>query len=402
MQVMDIAKTTPLDTPANPVWDFVIIGAGMAGASTAWQLAQSGGATPPSVLVLERESQPGYHTTGRSAALFEEHYGPAQVQALTRASRAFYDAPPAGFAEAAILTPRGVLYVGTAEQKELVDAAYAEALIHSPQAQRLDAAQLKDLVPCLNTEVLVDGFLDGGARDIDVHGLHQGFIRGLRQRGGDLWCNAEVEAITRVNDSWHIALPKGRSIRARIIVNAAGAWVDQVAAMVGATPIGIVPKRRSAFTFPAPEGMDATHWPAIISADEGWYIKPDAGQLLGSPANADPVPPHDVVPEELDIATGIWNIEEATTLQIRRPSHTWAGLRSFVTDGELVIGWDASPTPVAGFFWVAAQGGYGIQSAAGYSLLARNLLLGETLDTALAEQKVDVGAVSPARCQRSL
>lgn len=402
MQVMDTAKTTPLDTPANPVWDFVIIGAGMAGASTAWQLAQSGGATPPSVLVLERESQPGYHTTGRSAALFEEHYGPAQVQALTRASRAFYDAPPAGFAEAAILTPRGVLYVGTAEQKELVDAAYAEALIHSPQAQRLDAAQLKDLVPCLNTEVLVDGFLDGGARDIDVHGLHQGFIRGLRQRGGDLWCNAEVKAITRVNDSWHIALPQGLSIRARTIINAAGAWVDQIAAMVGAAPIGIVPKRRSAFTFPAPAGMDTTHWPAIISADENWYIKPDAGQLLGSPANADPVPPHDVVPEELDIATGIYHIEEATTLQIRRPSHTWAGLRSFVADGELVIGWDASPTPVAGFFWVAAQGGYGIQSAAGYSLLARNLLLGETLDTALAEQKVDVGTLSPARCQRSL
>lgn len=402
MQVMDTAKTTPLDTPANPAWDFVIIGAGMAGASTAWQLAQSGGATPPSVLVLERESQPGYHTTGRSAALFEEHYGPAQVQALTRASRAFYDAPPAGFAEAAILTPRGVLYVGTAEQKELVDAAYAEALIHSPQAQRLDAAQLKDLVPCLNTEVLVDGFLDGGARDIDVHGLHQGFIRGLRQRGGDLWCNAEVKAITRVNDSWHIALPQGLSIRARTIINAAGAWVDQIAAMVGAAPIGIVPKRRSAFTFPAPAGMDTTHWPAIISADENWYIKPDAGQLLGSPANADPVPPHDVVPEELDIATGIYHIEEATTLQIRRPSHTWAGLRSFVADGELVIGWDASPTPVAGFFWVAAQGGYGIQSAAGYSLLARNLLLGETLDTALAEQKVDVGTLSPARCQRSL
>ena len=139
---------------------------------------------------------------------------------------------------------------------------------------------------------------------------------------------------------------------------------------------------------------DTTHWPAIISADENWYIKPDAGQLLGSPANADPVPPHDVVPEELDIATGIYHIEEATTLQIRRPSHTWAGLRSFVTDGELVIGWDASPTPVAGFFWVAAQGGYGIQSAAGYSLLARNLLLGETLDTALAEQKVDGNAIA--------
>lgn len=381
------------------VWDFVIVGAGMAGASTAWQLAQSGGDTPPSVLVLERESQPGYHTTGRSAALFEEHYGPAQVQALTRASRAFYDAPPAGFAEAPILTPRGVLYVGTAEQKALVDTAYAEAQVHSPDAQRLSAEQLKALVPILNTDVLVDGFLDSGARDIDVHGLHQGYIRGLRQRGGDLWCNAEVEGITRVNELWHIALPKGLSVRAKVIINAAGAWVDGIATMAGAAPIGITPKRRSAFTFSAPEGLDATHWPAIISADENWYIKPDAGQLLGSPANADPVAPHDVVSEELDIATGIWHIEEATTLQIRRPSHTWAGLRSFVADGELVIGWDASPTPVAGFFWVAAQGGYGIQSAAGYSLLARNLLLGEMLDASLAQQKVNVGAVSPSRCQ---
>ena len=384
----------------NDVWDFVIVGAGMAGASTAWQLAQSGGDTPPSVLVLERESQPGYHTTGRSAALFEEHYGPEQVQALTRASRAFYDAPPAGFAEAPILTPRGVLYVGTAEQKALVDTAYAEAQVHSPDAQRLSAEQLKALVPILNTDVLVDGFLDSGARDIDVHGLHQGYIRGLRQRGGDLWCNAEVEGITRVNELWHIALPKGLSVRAKVIINAAGAWVDGIATMAGAAPIGITPKRRSAFTFSAPEGLDATHWPAIISADENWYIKPDAGQLLGSPANADPVAPHDVVPEELDIATGIYHIEEATTLQIRRPSHTWAGLRSFVADGELVIGWDASPTPVPSFFWVAAQGGYGIQSAAGYSLLARNLLLGEPLHASLAQQKVNVGAVSPARCQR--
>ena len=382
------------------VWDFVIIGAGMAGASTAWQLVQSGDDAPPSVLLLERESQPGYHTTGRSAALFEEHYGPAQVQAMTRASRAFYDAPPAGFADAPILTPRGVLYVGTAEQKELVDQIYAAAIVHAPQSQRLNAEQLKAMVPCLRDDVIVDGFLDQGARDIDVNGLLQGYIRGLRQRGGDLWGNAQVQAITRVDELWHIELSKGQSVRAKVIVNAAGAWVDEIAAMAGAAPIGIIPKRRSAFTFAAPEGMDSTHWPTVISSDEKWYFKPDAGQLLGSPANADPVAPHDVVPEELDIATGIWHIEEATTLQIRRPSHTWAGLRSFVADGELVIGWDGSPTPVAGFFWVAAQGGYGIQSAAGYSLLARNLLLGEPLDATLAQQKVNVGEVTPARCQR--
>ncbi|KAA9162156.1 FAD-binding oxidoreductase, partial [Delftia sp. BR1] len=175
---------------------------------------------------------------------------------------------------------------------------------------------------------------------------------------------------------------------------------DALGALAGAAPIGLVPKRRSAFTFAVPDGMDAAHWPAVISADEGFYFKPDAGQLLGSPANADPVAPQDVAPEELDVATGIWRIEEVTTLQIRRPSHTWAGLRSFVADGEMAVGWDASPVPLPGFFWVAAQGGYGIQSAFGYSLLARNLLCGEPLDARLAAQGVQPERLSPARCQR--
>ena len=161
--------------------------------------------------------------------------------------------------------------------------------------------------------------------------------------------------------------------------------------------MGLVPARRSAFTFPVPEGLDATHWPAVISADERFYFKPDAGQLLGSPANADATYPHDVQPEEEDIATGIWNIEQATTLSIRRPSHTWAGLRSFVADGEMVIGWDSH---VPEFFWVAAQGGYGIQSAAGYSLLARNLLLAEPVDEQLLRQGVQTELLAPARLQK--
>lgn len=377
-------------------WDVVVVGAGMAGASVGWQLAQAG----RKVLVLERESQPGYHTTGRSAALFEEHYGPAQVQALTRASRAFYDAPPAGFAEAPILAPRGVLYIATAEQRDLVDAAYADAQRHSPGVRRLDGAALRALVPVLRDSI-VDGFLDEGARDIDVHGLHQGYLRGLRQAGGALWCSAEVTALARAGDAWTVTLADGRSATAPVVVNAAGAWADVLGALAGAAPIGLTPKRRSAFTFSAAEGVDTTRWPAVISADEGFYIKPDAGQLLGSPANADATTPHDVQPEELDVATGIWRIEEATTLQIRRPSHTWAGLRSFVADGELVVGWDASPQPLPGFFWLAAQGGYGIQSAAGYGLLARNLILGEAVDAALQAQGVDAAVLSPARIQRA-
>ncbi|WP_312594532.1 NAD(P)/FAD-dependent oxidoreductase [Comamonas terrigena] len=376
-------------------WDVVVVGAGMAGAAAGWQLAQAG----QRVLVLERESQPGYHTTGRSAALFEEHYGPAQVQALTRASRAFYDTPPAGFADAPILSPRGVLYIATAAQRALLDAAYAEALRHAPAARRLDAAALRALVPVLQ-DGIVDGFLDEGARDIDVHGLHQGFLRGLRQAGGALWCSADVTALARAAGLWTVTLADGRSVQAPVVVNAAGAWADVLGGLAGAAPIGLTPRRRSAFTFGVPEGVDATHWPAVISADESFYIKPDAGQLLGSPANADATTPHDVQPEELDVATGIWRIEEATTLQIRRPSHTWAGLRSFVADGELVVGWDASPTPLPGFFWLAAQGGYGIQSAAGYSLLARNLILGEAVDATLRAQGVDAAVLSPARVQR--
>lgn len=379
---------------SEAIWDVIVVGAGMAGASVGWQLAQAG----RQVLVLERESQPGYHTTGRSAALFEEHYGPLQVQALTRASRAFYEQPPAGFTDYPILHPRGVMYVGTAAQKTLIDAAYAEAVKHSPDARRLDGDALRALVPVLNDSI-VDGFVDDGARDIDVHALHQGFLRGMRQAGGQLWCNAEVSALALdgARRTWTVMLADGRTAQTRTLVNAAGAWADHIGELAGARAMGLVPARRSAFTFPVPEGLDATHWPAVISADESFYFKPDAGQLLGSPANADATYPHDVQPEEEDIATGIWNIEQATTLSIRRPSHTWAGLRSFVADGEMVIGWDSH---VPEFFWVAAQGGYGIQSAAGYSLLARNLLLAEPVDEQLLRQGVQTELLAPARLQK--
>lgn len=379
---------------SEAIWDVIVVGAGMAGASVGWQLAQAG----RQVLVLERESQPGYHTTGRSAALFEEHYGPLQVQALTRASRAFYEQPPAGFTDYPILHPRGVMYVGTAAQKALIDAAYAEAVKHSPDAQRLDGDALRALVPVLNDSI-VDGFVDDGARDIDVHALHQGFLRGMRQAGGQLWCNAEVSALALdgARRTWTVTLADGRTAQTRTLVNAAGAWADHIGELAGARAMGLVPARRSAFTFPVPEGLDVTHWPAVISADERFYFKPDAGQLLGSPANADATYPHDVQPEEEDIATGIWNIEQATTLSIRRPSHTWAGLRSFVADGEMVIGWDSH---VPEFFWVAAQGGYGIQSAAGYSLLARNLLLAEPVDEQLLRQGVQTELLAPARLQK--
>ena len=370
-------------------YDFVIIGAGIAGASMGWELAGQ-----RRVLLLERESQPGYHTTGRSAALYSATYGTANIRALTRASRAFYDAPPPEFGSAPILTPRGVVYLAGPDQLDLLDAAYAEILPLNPGVRRLTRDELLAELPCLRPEAVAAGMSEPGAADIDVHALHQGYLRGLRQRGGAIRCNAEVTGLQRLDDGWRVTLAGGEAITAGAVVNAAGAWVDVVAALAGVPPIGLEPRRRTAFTFPVPAGMDASGWPAVIGIDESYYFKPDAGQLLGSPANADPVAPHDVVPEELDVALGIHRIEQVTSLQIRRPSHSWAGLRSFVADGDLVIGWD---NHVPRFFWLAAQGGYGIQSAAGAALLARQLALDEPLSASLVEEGVTRDALSPAR-----
>lgn len=369
-------------------WDVAIVGAGMAGASLGWELARAG----VSVLVLERESQPGYHSTGRSAALFIETYGTEAIRALTRASRAFYETPPAGFANAPILTPRGVAYVATSGEQAELAALRAELQLHAPDLQALDREALLGHLPCLRPEVVAQGLLDPGAADIDVHALHQGYLRGLRQLGGALRCDSEVLGLQRRDNHWLLQLPQGATVAARRVVNAAGAWADVLAQRAGAAPVGLVPKRRTAFTFPAPAGMDAAHWPAAIGVAENWYFKPDAGQLLGSPANADPVQPHDVVAEELDVAMAIAHIEAVSRLKIRRPTHTWAGLRSFVADGEFVIGRDDA---LEGFFWLAAQGGYGIQSAAAYALLARNLLLGERLDECLRAQ-----GITPAMATR--
>jgi D-arginine dehydrogenase len=370
-------------------YDFAIIGAGIAGASLAWRLAEHAG-----VLLLERESQPGYHSTGRSAAMFMQTYGPPQVRALTRASRAFYDAPPAGFAATRLLTPRGVLYVAQQGQEPLLDATLAELRAGGAAVERLNTREACTRVPVLRSEELVGAIAEVDAMDIDVHALHQGFLRGASQRGAALWTDAELHAARRDAGAWSLQLAGGREVRARVLVNAAGAWADAVAGLAGVAPLALQPRRRSAFTFTAPSGLAFDHWPAVVGIDESWYFKPDAGQLLGSPANADPVSPHDVVAEELDIATGIARIEAATTLTIRRPRHVWAGLRTFATDGELVIGADPQ---CEGFFWLAGQGGYGIQSAAGASELALALLLGAPLSDELVRQGVNPALLAPGR-----
>lgn len=370
-------------------FDVLIIGAGIAGASLAWRLAAR-----RSVLLVERESQPGYHATGRSAAMFMETYGAPGVRALTRASRAFYERPPPGFGEQPLLSRRGVLYLATHGQHDQLQQTRRELSRDGAGLQVLGADEALARVPCLRAGVVQGALWDGAAEDIDVHALHQGFLRGFRQHGGELRCATAPRAVRHDGQRWEVELNGGEAVRARQVVNAAGAWADQLAALFGAAPIGLEPRRRSAFTFKAPEGLDVSGWPAVVGIDESYYFKPDAARLLGSPANADPTVPHDVAPEELDIAMGIHAIEAVTTLTIRRPASTWAGLRSFVADGELVIGLDErSP----GFLWLAAQGGYGIQSAAGASELAASLLCGEPLPATLAAHGVDPRTFAPQR-----
>ena len=372
-------------------WDVLIVGAGIAGASLAWRLAQTG----RRVCVLERESQPGTHSTGRSAAMFMESYGPPGVRALTRASRAFYLAPPPGFADAPLLQPRHALFAALPEQLSALDALQAELAAAGTVLERLDAAALARAAPMLRPGRFGAGLLDTNGYDIDVNTLLQGFLRGARGHGAALRPLGELRSATRQADGhWRVEVADGELLAAPVLVNAAGAWADELAVRCGVRPIGLQPRRRSAFTFRPPPGTDVSAWPMVADVDEAWYFKPDAGQLLGSPANVDPVPPHDVQPEELDIAIGIDQIQQATTLEIRRPTATWAGLRSFVPDGEIVIGFDgASP----GFFWLAAQGGYGIQSAAGASLLAASLIEGAPLPDELRAAGVDPAVVSPNR-----
>ena len=371
--------------------EVIIVGAGIAGASIACFLS-----TTHRVVLLEAEAQPGHHSTGRSAAMFMESYGTPTIRALTRASRAFYAAPPAGFSATPLVAPRGAMYVGTPAQLGLLDEIETELRPHTPNLQRLTAAQAIARVPVLRPDQVGGALLDPDAADIDVHALHQGFLRRAKANGASLVTDARVVALERRDGAWTVR-SAADSWRAPVVVDAAGAWADQLAQLAGLPPIGLSPKRRAAFLFAPPAGVAVSGWPCVCGVDEDWYFKPDAGVLLGSPANADPVEPHDVRPEELDIATGIARIEEMTTLSIRRPSHTWAGLRSFVPDGDLVAGFD----PLApGFFWAAAQGGYGIQTAPAMGELCAAWIRGEPTPPRIAAEAVEAAALHVERLRR--
>ena len=368
--------------------DFLILGAGIAGASTGHFLAPHA-----RCLMLERESQPGYHSTSRSAAQFIATYGTPQVRALSKASEPFFKQPPEGFASVPLLHPRGMLtFAGEADLAAL-EGAWSVLQQTTATGRWLTAEEACALVPVLRPEVVRAAILEPDSFDMDVDAIHQGYLRGFKRAGGELVTGAEVVGIERVGATWRVTTAAGAVFEAPVLINAAGAWCDAVAQLAGVTPIGLVPKRRSALTFDAPAGLDVSHWPMVLAADESVYFKPDAGALLASPVNEDPTHPQNVQPEELDIALAMHALETWTTLAVR-PSHTWAGLRSFVADGDLVAGFDAQ---APGFFWCAAQGGYGIQTSAAMGEACAALARGLALPGHIATCGLTVEMLSPGR-----
>jgi D-arginine dehydrogenase len=364
--------------------DIAVIGGGIAGASAAAELAGEA-----RVVLIERETRPGYHTTGRSAALYTCTYGPPGVRALSRASGpAFRDwTGPAG---APLLRPRGVLFVARDDQRAALSA------LESEMAGALAPITLPDArarMPLLREDYAAAALWDAEASDIDVDALHQRYLRALGAAGGELLTDAEVQGVTRAGDVWRIDTKQG-PVEAPVIVNAGGAWADELARMAGVAPIGLTPKRRTAALIDPPDGPAGEDWPMVVDAEEGFYVKPDAGKLLISPADATPCAPCDAQPEELDVAIAVDRIERAFAVSVRRIDHKWAGLRSFVADGEPVAGF-APDAP--GFFWLAGQGGYGIQTAPALGRLAAALALGRSLPADLAAAGVDQDTFAPGR-----
>jgi len=366
--------------------DFLIIGAGIAGASAAYELAGAGA----SVILAEMEDQPGYHTTGRSAATFVGCYGNDVIRALNAFSRPFLENPPPGFSEHPLLTPRGALFVAGPDQM----AALEDFLAEPPNTgllERFDASRALEMSPALKPETVAGAAFEPAAQDIDVNALLMGYLKGFRAGGGTLIAKAEAKSMLRRAGTWEVETPAGR-LAAPVLINAAGAWADEVAYLAGAQPVGLVPKRRTALTIDPGEPIN--QWPLTISLDETWYFRPEGGDLLISPADEMPSPPCDCQPDEMDIALCIERIQSVTRLEIRTLVSKRAGLRTFVHDKSPVCGF---ADDVDGFFWLAGQGGYGIQTAPALARITAALVTGNEVPAELADRGASAPALGPGR-----
>ncbi len=371
--------------------DFVVVGAGVAGLSVAYELTAHG-----RVIVLERENTPAYHTTGRSAALYAGAYGDDPVSRLIQASRPFFESPPKEIAPHSLLAPRGALYLARSDQLAKLARAEAEARELPTGTRALDFKEAAATVPVLRADYVAAALYEPEVMDIDVPTLLDGYLRALSARAGRLVTSAEVRRLEREDGRWRIET-ETETFHAPSVVNAAGAWADKVAALAGVRCVGLAPKRRTVISFDPPPEVDARAWPVVCDIDDEFYFKPEADRLWATPQDETPTWPGDAQPDPLDVAVTVERIERATTIQIQQLHRQWAGLRSFVEDRLPVAGMDED---AAGFFWLAGQGGYGIQAAPALARVVAGLAVAGKLTDELHEVGLQARDFAPGRLHR--
>jgi D-arginine dehydrogenase len=371
--------------------DVLVIGAGISGAAAASALAGRA-----KVALVEAESQPGYHTTGRSAALYTPNFGSDVMRRLNRASRAFLTTPPDDIADHALLTPRGALCVARPGAEDALTESLAAGTAEDP-ILRLDAVEARALAPLIRPEHVAAAAYEPGVADIDVAALHQGFLRRFRRRGGVTALKAPVVTMRHDGHLWHVTAGND-TWTTPVVVNAAGAWGDVIGTLAGARPVGLQPLRRTALVVDAPEGIDVDAMPLVEFAGHGPYLKPDAGRVMASLADEAPDEPRDVLPDDMDVAVLVDWLETHTTVSVRKAPRAWAGLRSFVADRTPVVGFDPDRP---GFFWLVGQGGCGIMMAPSLADLTAGLILDAAVPPDLVAAGIDPAALTPARMRRA-
>jgi len=369
--------------------DIAVIGAGLIGASAACHLSGK-----LETILIEQEPRPGYHSSGRSAAVLLPPYGGPIARALTAASIQFLSNPPNGFSQFPLTAPRGALFLASASQLTLLDHWRGPEVAPPGAGTRtLSAVEASAYVPILVTEQIAAALLLPDVRDIDAAALLHGYLKMFKANGGTVLLNSKVEAISRAEGAWAIETTSG-TVCAKILVNAAGAWADQIAELAGVASKGLVPTRRTMVVVDAPAGIDVRHWPLVSDVGETFYFKPDAGRLVVSPADHSPVVAQDIQPEEWDIAVAVERLEGATSLRVQRVEHRWAGLRTIAPDEEPIIGFDLD---VPDFMWAAGFGGFGVQASFAAGQCCEALICSQSLPAGLAERGVDAAQLSPQR-----
>lgn len=409
----------------DTIYDFVIIGCGMAGASIAYELSCL--AKNKKILVLEAEAHAAYHTTGRSAAFYMAAYGNQTVRNITLASRQFYDQPPNDFCETALLKPCGALYLAQAHQQEKLASLYQEVKAHIPNCELVDSAFIKNKIPNVS-EKIVQGYWEPESMEIDVGSLLNGYIKLAKRQAVEFIHNFRVQSLTRqsspepladyvqkplagyvqepladklqkpLEDFWQVTSDEGSTIRTKTLINAAGAWADSIAELAGTDKVGLIPKKRTVCIAKTTGDIDVKQWPLSIDIDEQFYFKPEGNNLLVTPADETPSEAHDAQANEIDIATGIDRMQSVIDIKIKQVLRSWAGLRTFASDHSPVLGYDSK---IDNFFWIAGQGGFGIQMAPALAKTAA-ILAFHNKDAAMIKNhfeylNIDLESIAPSR-----